>query len=141
MCPCTCLRPTTQDAATCGRRAPSSFSRRPQAGRARPDRRSGARGIRVSHRPKPKKVGPMSERKTVPTKPRLGLSAWLTLLVVGAMLPLLVFSGLTLRGLLDSARALADRGQGDTARALALAVDGEVRSWKAAATALAESRS
>ena len=74
-------------------------------------------------------------------KPRLGLTAWLTLLVLGAVAPLLVFGGLALRGVLDSARALADRGQVETVRALALAVDGEVHAWKAALAALAESPS
>jgi len=77
----------------------------------------------------------------VTTRPRLGLTAWLTLLVLGAVVPLLIFGGITLRGLLQSARALGDRGQVDTTRALALAVDGEVRSWRSALLALADSRS
>jgi PAS domain-containing protein len=71
----------------------------------------------------------------------LGLTAWLTLLVLGAVVPLLIFGGITLRGILHTSRALADRGQVDTTRALALAVDGEVRSWRAALLALADSRS
>ena len=75
------------------------------------------------------------------TKPRLSLTAWLALLVLGAVVPLLLFAGVTLRGILQTSRALSDRGQIDTTRALALAVDGEVRSWRAALLALAASRS
>ena len=69
------------------------------------------------------------------------LSTCLAVLVLGAVVPLLVFGGLALRGILQTSRALADRGQVDTSRALALAVDGEVRAWKAALAALAESKS
>ena len=76
-------------------------------------------------------------RKT--TRP--SVTAWLTLLILGAVVPLLVFGGLALHSITHTSRALADRGQVDTARALALAVDGEVRSWKAALAALAESSS
>ena len=74
-------------------------------------------------------------------KPRLGLTAWLALLVVGTVLPLLVFAGLTLRGVLHTSRELAVRGQVDTTRALALAVDGEVHGWRAALGTLASSAS
>ena len=83
----------------------------------------------------------MSRSKTVTTKPRLGLTAWLTLLVVGAIVPLLLFAGLTLRGVYRTSRTLADRGQVDTARALALAVDGEVHAWRAGLLTLANSLS
>jgi len=77
----------------------------------------------------------------VTIKPRLGLTAWLTLLVLGAVVPLLIFAGLMLHGVLQTSRTLADRGQADNARALALAVDGEVRSWKVVLAALATSNS
>jgi PAS domain S-box-containing protein len=83
----------------------------------------------------------MWRRKTVTVKPRLGLTGWLAILVLGAIVPLLLFAGLTLRGVLHTSRALADRGQVDTTRALALAVDGEVRAWRAALLTLASSSS
>jgi PAS domain S-box-containing protein len=77
----------------------------------------------------------------VVSKPRLSLTAWLALLVLGAVVPLLFFAGIALRGIFQTSRALSNRGQVDTTRALALAVDGEVRSWRAALLALATSRS
>jgi len=77
----------------------------------------------------------------VAKKPRLGLTAWLALLVLGAVVPLLIFAGLTLRGVFRTSRTLADRGQVDTARALALAVDGEVHAWRAGLLTLASSLS
>jgi len=70
---------------------------------------------------------------------RLSLSRWLTLLVLAAVLPLLAFGALTLAWLTASYRASVDRGQTDTTRALALALDAEVRAWKAILFALAES--
>jgi hypothetical protein len=74
-------------------------------------------------------------------KRTVGLSAWLAFLALDAVAPLLLFAGATLFQFAKDARAARDQGQGDTARALALAVDGEVRSWRAALTALAASRS
>ena len=75
------------------------------------------------------------------TKPAFSLTAWLTLLVVCTVLPLLLLAGAALFQISQTSQAARDRGQLDTARALALAVDGEVRSWKAALMALAASRS
>ena len=72
---------------------------------------------------------------------KVRLSTWLTILVLGAGAPLVLLAGVTIREISTSSRALRDQGQADTVRALALAVDGEVRTWKAAVTALAESRS
>jgi PAS domain S-box-containing protein len=74
------------------------------------------------------------------TRP-VGLNVWLAGLVLGALLPLLLFAGATLYKLSKDTHAVIDRGHADTTRALALAVDGEVRSWKAALTALAASKS
>jgi hypothetical protein len=76
----------------------------------------------------------------VNAKPRVGLSLWPVLLVVTAVVPLLLFAGATLIQISKDSQVARDQGQADTARALALAVDGEVRSWKAALTALAGSR-
>ena len=73
-------------------------------------------------------------------KPRVSLTTWLVLLVLGAVFPLLLFAGATLFQISQDVRAASNQGQAVTARALALAVDGEVRSWKAAVTALAGSR-
>lgn len=73
-------------------------------------------------------------------KPKIGLSLWLVLLVVIAVVPLLLFAGATLFQISKDSQIARDQGQADTARALALAVDGEVRSWKAVLTALAGSR-
>jgi PAS domain S-box-containing protein len=72
---------------------------------------------------------------------RIGLSRWLTILVIGATAPLLLFAGVTLFKISNDARVARDRGQVETARALALGIDGEVRSWKAALTSLAASDS
>jgi PAS domain S-box-containing protein len=69
----------------------------------------------------------------------LGLSTWLALLVGGALVPLLVFALLTLGWMARNQGAAAERSQADTTRALALAVDAEVRAWKAALLALSES--
>jgi PAS domain S-box-containing protein len=78
---------------------------------------------------------------TVSTKHPVGLSAWLALLVIGTAVPLLIFAGATLLQMSKDSRAVRDRGQADTTRVLALALDEEVRSWKAALTALAASSS
>ena len=72
---------------------------------------------------------------------KVKLSTCLTLLVLGVGLPLVLLAGVTFREISATSQALRDQGQADTVRALALAVDGEVRTWKAAVTALAESRS
>jgi signal transduction histidine kinase/ActR/RegA family two-component response regulator len=76
----------------------------------------------------------------VRTKPAFGLTAWLALLVVCTVLPMLLLAGAALFQMTKSSQAARDNAQLDTARALALAVDGEVRSWKAALMALAASR-
>ncbi len=74
-------------------------------------------------------------------KLKVNLTTWLTLLVIGAVAPLVLFAWLTLHEISRSSRAIRDQGQADTARALSLAVDGEVRSWRTALEALASSRS
>ena len=71
----------------------------------------------------------------------VGLSTWLAFLVLGTVVPLLLFAGATLFQISKDSLAARDQGQIDTARALALAVDGEVRSWKTALMALAASHS
>ena len=68
------------------------------------------------------------------------LNRWLAVLVVATALPLLVVAALAVGWLVQVYRADQDRRQADTARALALAVDGEIRSWKAAVTVLAASK-
>jgi PAS domain S-box-containing protein len=80
---------------------------------------------------------PLRWRKLVTTKPRWGLTAWLALLVLGAVVPLFLFAGVILYDLFKTSRAASERGQVHTTRVLALAVDGEVRSWRAALEALA----
>ncbi len=72
-------------------------------------------------------------------KRRAGLTGWLALLVIGTVIPLLVFAAVALDWLAGSYRATEERGQSDTARALALAVDAQVRAWKAALSTLASS--
>ncbi|HWT83487.1 MAG TPA: hypothetical protein VN648_32345, partial [Candidatus Methylomirabilis sp.] len=74
-------------------------------------------------------------------KLRVGLTAWLALLVIGAVVPLVLLAWATFHEISTSSQALQERTQADTERALALAVDGEVRSLKAALTSLAASRS
>jgi PAS domain S-box-containing protein len=69
------------------------------------------------------------------------LTTWLALLVIGAVVPLLLLAWLTFLEISNSSKAFIDQGLTDTTRALALAVDGEVRSWKSAMEALAVSRS
>jgi PAS domain S-box-containing protein len=73
-------------------------------------------------------------------KTSLSLKTWLVVLVIVAVVPLLLFAAATVVQISQDAQRARDQGQADTAQALALAVDGEVRSWKAAATALAGSR-
>jgi PAS domain S-box-containing protein len=77
----------------------------------------------------------------VSTKTTVGLTAWLTLLVIGAVVPLLLLAGLTFLEISNSSKAIIEQGLADTTRALALAVDGEIHSWKASLEALAASRS
>ncbi|MFI5341855.1 MAG: PAS domain S-box protein [Candidatus Methylomirabilales bacterium] len=74
-------------------------------------------------------------------KLKVSLTTWVTLLVIGAVVPLVLFAWVTLREISRSSLAFRDQGQTDTTRALSLAVDGEVRSWKTALEALASSRS
>ena len=74
-------------------------------------------------------------------RPRLGLRAWALLLVLGGVVPLLVFGTAALHWMTRSHATAFTRSQTDTVRALALAVDGEVHAWEAVVTALAESRS
>jgi PAS domain S-box-containing protein len=66
---------------------------------------------------------------------------WVLFLVLGAVVPLLLFAGAALYQISRDAHVARDQGLTNTARALALAMDGEVRSWKAALAALTESRS
>jgi PAS domain S-box-containing protein len=69
----------------------------------------------------------------------LRLGTWLALLVGGAVLPLLVFAAFTLSRLASTHWERQAQAQIETSRALALAVDAEIRAWKAALLALAES--
>jgi len=72
-------------------------------------------------------------------KPRLRLTVWLTLLVMGVAGPLLVFAGAMLWWV--QARH-EDEGQAelqDRVHAVAAALDTEIRAWKAAVSALAAS--
>jgi signal transduction histidine kinase len=57
------------------------------------------------------------------------------------VVPVLLFAVATLFQISKDSQVARDQGQADTVRALALAVDGEVHSWKAALAALAESKS
>ncbi len=72
-------------------------------------------------------------------KPHFSLSAWLVLLVVGALVPLLIFATAMLAWMGKSGEAERDRALQDRARALALAVDREVAAWKTATGVLAAS--
>ena len=67
------------------------------------------------------------------------LRRWLTFLVLGTAVPLLAFAVVVLVWLVGGYRTDQDRRQADTTRALALAVDAEIRSWKTALQALADS--
>ena len=95
-------------------------------------------------------AGPAEEAALSSTPQRLGaatgavprrvpLRRWLTLLVLGTALPLLLFAIVVLGWLVGEYRADQDRRQTDTTRALALAADAEIRSWKIALEALAGS--
>ena len=70
---------------------------------------------------------------------RVPLRRWLALLVLGTAGPLLVFGVIVLGWLVGGYRADQDRRQTDTTRALAAAVDAEIRAWKTALQVLAES--
>jgi hypothetical protein len=72
-------------------------------------------------------------------KPPFSLRAWLILFVVGALVPLLVFATAMLVWMGKSGEVERDRALQDRARALALAVDREVATWKTATSALAAS--
>lgn len=67
------------------------------------------------------------------------LSTWLALLVAGIAAPLLAFAGLQLWAVLDANERERDAALGSRARAIASAVDAEIRSWRAVLTTLAES--
>ena len=75
------------------------------------------------------------------SRSQAGVRRWLALLVLAAVVPLLVFGWVILHWMAHSHLEAFTRGQADTVRALALAVDGEVHAWKAVVTALAESQS
>ena len=77
----------------------------------------------------------------VDDKRAIGLRIWVLILVLGAVVPLLLFAGAALFQISRDAHVARDQGLTNTARALALAVEGEVRSWKAALAAMSESRS
>jgi DNA-binding NarL/FixJ family response regulator len=68
----------------------------------------------------------------VNSKPRVGLTTWLVLLVLGAVHPLLLFAGATPLKISRDARTASTQGQVDTARALA--VVGEAGTGTAAVT-------
>jgi PAS domain S-box-containing protein len=74
-----------------------------------------------------------------PVPRRAPLRRWLTLLVLGTAGPLLGFAIVVLVWLVGGYRTDQDRRHMDTTRALALAVDAEIRSWKAELQTLAES--
>ena len=70
---------------------------------------------------------------------RTPLRRWLALLILGTAGPLLVFGVIVLGWLVGGYRADQDRRHTDTTRALAAAVDAEIRAWKTALQMLAES--
>lgn len=76
--------------------------------------------------------------RMVTAKPRIGLHRWLALLVLGAVVPVLVFAGAMLWSVLDANERQRDRDLGERAHALAFTVDAEVRSWKTVLQTLAE---
>jgi signal transduction histidine kinase/ActR/RegA family two-component response regulator len=67
------------------------------------------------------------------------LRSHLVILALGAALPLLIFSIAIVRQEPQDQRAVLDRGMRDTARALSLAVDGEVKALRAVLETLAAS--
>jgi PAS domain S-box-containing protein len=67
------------------------------------------------------------------------LRSHLIVLVLAAIVPLLVFAVVTMRQEIEEQRQILDRGMHDTARALTLAVDGEVKTSLAILETLASS--
>jgi len=68
------------------------------------------------------------------------LRAWAALLVLAAVVPLLIFGGIILWWMAQRHADASIQAQTDTARVLASAVDGELRTWKAVLTALTQSQ-
>ena len=69
------------------------------------------------------------------------MTGWIAFLLIGAVVPLLLLATVTFREISKTSFAFTEKEQADTTRALALAVDGEVRSWRSALLALAASQS
>ena len=69
------------------------------------------------------------------------MTGWVAFLVIGAVVPLLLLATVTFREISKTSFAFTEEEQADTTRVLALAVDGEVRSWRSALLALAASQS
>jgi len=74
-------------------------------------------------------------------RPDVSLTRWLVLLVLGVLIPLLLLGGIGIYRVSRDTQSARELGQTDATRALALAVEGEVRSWRAALSALAASAS
>jgi two-component system, sensor histidine kinase len=72
-------------------------------------------------------------------RPRIGLRTWAILLVLAAAIPVILFSWAALTWMAQEHVTAFAKAQTDTTRLLAEAVDGELRMWKAALTALAQS--
>ena len=66
------------------------------------------------------------------------MTGWIAFLLIGAVVPLLLLATVTFREISKTSFAFTEKEQADTTRALALAVDGEVRSWRSALLALAK---
>jgi PAS domain S-box-containing protein len=77
----------------------------------------------------------------VNAKRGIGLTGWVACLVMGAVVPLLLLATVTFREISKTSFAFTEKEQADTTRAMALAVDGEVRSWRTGVLALAASQS
>jgi PAS domain S-box-containing protein len=75
----------------------------------------------------------------VARKPPYSFRTWFLFAVLGAVGPLLVLAAVTLVWIARNSQAVRDQTHGDAARALAAAVDGELRSWKTALNTLAAS--
>lgn len=71
-------------------------------------------------------------------KSPFSLRVWLTLLVVGVAVPLIVFAGVTIWSILEANERERDNALSDRTHTLATAVEAEARSWRAALYALAE---
>jgi PAS domain S-box-containing protein len=72
-------------------------------------------------------------------KPPYSLRTWFLLLVLGTLGPLLVLTAVTFAWIARSSQVTRDQTHLEAARALAVAVDGEVRAWKATLNSLATS--